>query len=397
MSYWICAIVFSTRKHTQMITLTRSHSMPNDQADHPGVLLTQAVHPTRRIMSGSIFGIVHGHSCFTVARGSHAFNGEGSMVSVTEESLFDLASITKSVVSAIILILISKGKLALESLVADYLPIQVLHGKQPTIRDLLTYAAVFQLNHWQKPYDSIPPALAREELNHATVTVGNMMRYSNYPPIALVRIAEVITDRLIEDLAKEVLFDPLGMTRATFTPRHDIHEVVATEIPVGGSEPLVGVVHDELTRNTLLPCGAAGLFGTVNDLLVFCRFLLNQGHDGASQLINRSLISQLGENRFTEGPRFGLGFGLWDEFSSGFGNVPRPLRDSDGRGAFFKNGFTGTHISVFPALDTAVVLLTNVVHERRNQSPLWINRFRHSVVTHALTGQFPHGTEMLWT
>lgn len=345
---------------------------------------------------------------YTLYAGAHARRSMFPRARATgRDSRYDMASITKSVpVALLVLWAITQGLLGFETKIKNFFPsLQVLHGADPTIKDLLTYGVRFSLDHLRKPYDIGKDALLRELLN-AEVTCSDFT-YGNYPPILLALILEQVTGLSLPDLADRVLFRPLGM-QCTFTPEARSQkseetvgttQYVCTEIPPGKSEPLEGVVHDEFTSASGL-LGASGLFASVDDMLRVLQFLLHKGAINGEQIIREDLIAQLGMNQSTGGTPFGLGFGLWSEFAEGFDpmtEVVKNINPNYARGAFFKGGFTGGIIVCFPEIETGAVLLTNAVHPYRHASHQWLHRFRYSVIMQLLSGELPADASILWT
>jgi CubicO group peptidase (beta-lactamase class C family) len=96
------------------------------------------------------------------------------------------------------------------------------------------------------------------------------------------------------------------------------------------------------------------------------------------------------------GTTFGLGFGLWENFSKGYDLMPGIVDPASLEGAFFKNGYTGTMFSVFPKLGLANVILTNHVHDVRPANTSWIHRFRYCVNMVMLFGELPEDVTSLW-
>jgi serine-type D-Ala-D-Ala carboxypeptidase len=383
-----------TTVHFMTKRLKRLSYAPN-LAD-PGTLFVQACMPRQFFSAGSL-GILNGDEIYMRHFGVHSRLPGDPKIETGDLSMYDVASVTKSVVALIVLWAVTQGFLKLDDPVRRYVPlIKVSHGREPVVRDLLTYAARFQLDNWEKPYTGMSLQDMVSGLMSADILVGNMTHYSNYPPIVLAVILESVTGKKLPDLCREVLFKPLGIF-PTFDPPQSLGHVVATEAIGGVSYP--GIVHDELTR-AIGMVGAAGLFATCEDLLHIARFILDRGAVDGNQIIDPELIEQMGTNHFDQGPRFGLGWGIWDEFASGYDPMTETVSamglQGYNAGAIFKNGFSGCHIAIFPKIDTAVAVMTNRVHPDRSTSGLWINRFRYSVVMAALTGFLPLGTDILW-
>ncbi len=369
---------------------------PNPKLVDPSVLFTQAC-IARTHFSAGAFGIVKGDSVFTRYFGRHSSLPGDPVVSTHENSLFDVASVTKSLpVALLVFWAVHEGLLTLETPIRQFFPgLQPTDSTEPTVLDLLTYRMRLHRDELKKPY-KFAPGEALHKIITSHVTVGGELHYGNYQPILLAQILEEVTGMSLVDLTQKVLFAPLWVN-ATFNPPQYIDKVVATEIGDSG-RPLYGIVHDELTRNNDL-LGAAGLFATCTDLLRLLRFILNKGAIGSQQIIAERFFDLMGQNQFQTGLEFGVGFGIWPEFASGYDPMTRVMESIHPRysaGAIFKNGFTGVQVAAFPVLDTAVVSLTNYVHPKRTGNSQWINRFRYAVAMSLLSGECPSDAKLLW-
>lgn len=353
--------------------------------------------------SCAVCGVIRRGAMIAFSAGTHSTVGEGSNVEATPKSLFDVASVTKAIpIALLVLWAVTQRLIKLDDDVCRYFPsLRVKHGRRLTIRHLLTYGCKFELGHITPPYTEYgDSAWLLNEILSAGVEVMPTLSYGNYPPILLALILERVTGKTIQELSQEILFNPLGMNSATFNPPNDKFLVVETEIDPLTQQPRCGVVHDELTAALALP-GSAGLFVNTIDLLRMLHFLLNDGGTGTQQIIDPELIRGIGKNQFKQGDNgFGFGFGQWPVFSRNLGNMKDDLCGMDPdllAGAYFKNGFTGTSVFAFPKLEIGVVINTNHVHPVRKGSQLWMNLFRYVIVMTALTGRVPvSSAKLLW-
>lgn len=373
---------------------------PNPTTQSPHVLFAQATIPSRPFgFSAGAYGTINrAGDYFAGYVGQHSRFAGDPVVQTSAGSLFDVASVTKSVVALIAFYCMSHGHLRLESRVRDFIPgLRPTTSTEPTILDLLTYRARIHLDQLEKPYTAHGPDELFRLLSEAPVTVGNTLHYSNYPPILLGMILESASSWPLKRMAQEILFDMLGMS-ATFDPPKSLDRVVATEIDAATGRPLCGTVHDEFTRASRL-LGGAGLFCACEDLLLIGELILNRGSHKGRQLIHERYINMCGENQFATGSEFGIGFGIWREFASGFDSMEDAVREigpNYADGAIFKNGFGSATLAVFPMIDRAVAIMTNYIHPMRQNSQ-WINRFRYAAIMGALTGRFPSDARLLWS
>lgn len=374
---------------------------PNPRRQSPAILFAQATIPSRPIgfSAGAHGTIGKDGNYFAEYAGKHSrFEGHPE-IRTGPASLFDGASVTKSVVALLAFYVMSHGGLKLTDRVRDFIPgLRPATSDDPTILDLLTYRVRFHLDHLRKPYTDRSSENLVREVSAAQVTVGDRFSYGNYQPIVLCRILEIISGWDFRRLAREALFEPLGMS-ATFDPPKSVESVVATEIDDATGQPLCGVPLDELTRASGL-LGAAGIFCTCADLLRIGELILNMGSHNGQQIIHEKYIRMMSQDQFESGPRFGIGFGIWKEFASNFDPMTEAVREIGAdyaEGAIFKSGFGSSMLAVFPAIERAVAILFNCAHPRRHANSDWANRFRYAAIMQALTGELPSDAKLLWT
>lgn len=366
-----------------------------------GTEMIKAVIPQailRRRFSACSIGVMSGFNTYINNFGTHAYPDLGySVIGTHNGSRFDIASITKSIpVAMLTLWAVTQGLITLETNVLDFFPdMNCNTSDNPTIRDLLAYRAWLENAKLEKPYDKYSYEELYAALTKANISVTrSQFHYGNQAPMLLGFILEKITSRSLDQLAQEVLFGPMGMSDTTFWP-----EIGQGTRYVYTENDMPGIVHDEITRAIGRPAGASGVFSTSSDLLRPLRLLLSRGGRGSGQFIREDLVSEIGVNQLKSGTKFGLGFGVWEQFSLGFEDMPKSVRkyvEEKTRGAYFKLGYTGTMCAVFPELDTAIVILTNAVHPKREGSSLKINQLRYILCMLLLTGEFPEGAASWW-
>src|SRR5438128_118226 len=204
---------------------------------------------------------------------------------MTTDTIFDLASLTKSVATATsVMMLVEQGRLRLTDRVATYIPEFGRYGKQDiTIRQLLTHVAGLRPDvdltlEWQG-YDRAIE-LAVEEV--PTAPPGERFIYSDIGFFLLGDIVRRVSGTPLDVFVRQHLFEPLGMKDTMFRPPERLRPRIA---PTERCAPLAwpcntpdapilrGIVHDPTARRMGGVAGHAGLFGTASDLARFCRML----------------------------------------------------------------------------------------------------------------------------
>lgn len=146
---------------------------------------------------------------------------------VTHNTLFRVASISKSIVSLSILKLVERGELNLDDVISDLIPdVGIQNPWQDTdpirLVHTLEHTAGFDDIHFRDFAYSDPTTTTQEgiEFNNGSKTArwrpGTRMSYSNIgPPIAALAL-EKVSGQTFESFAQTEIFDPLGMNTATF-------------------------------------------------------------------------------------------------------------------------------------------------------------------------------------
>ncbi|GGT79593.1 serine hydrolase domain-containing protein [Streptomyces lateritius] len=286
-------------------------------------------------------------------------------IPMAEDTVFDLASVSKLFTSILAVQQIERGALELEAKVTAYLPEFGGGGKQDvTVRQLLTHTSGFR--SWIPLYKE-PTREGKLRLlwNEAlTGPPGTRYLYSDLNLISLQLILEEITGRPLDTLLHDEITAPLGMYRTRFNPPLSWKpRIAATEDarrPWSGLDRgmVWGEVHDENAYSLGGVAGHAGVFSCAWDLAVLARTLLNGGAYGRARILSRASV----ELMFTDfntafpGDEHGLGFELYQHWYMGAMATPRTAGHT---------GFTGTSLVLDPTTDAFLVVLGNSVHPVR--------------------------------
>ncbi|MET9879328.1 serine hydrolase domain-containing protein [Actinacidiphila glaucinigra] len=343
---------------------------------------------------GAVGLVAHGDRVEVAAVGTL---GVGDPAPMARDSVFRIASITKPVVAAAVMMLVDDGRIALPDPVATWLPElagpvvvrtpaspldDVVPAAAPiTVLDLLTSRAGYGF-----PADFSLPALAPlfGELKQgpprpqqvmapdawmATLAgipllhqPGEAWLYNTCSDIQGVLVARASGRPLPEFLAERI-FEPLGMTDTGFAvPRADLGRFTAfyRPDPRGGLE-LADAPDGQWSGPPAFPSGASGLVSTVDDWYAFGRMLLAGGTADGRRLLSAESVRLMTTDHlpaaeraaneiFLEGQGWGFG-GSVDVAPIAPWNVP---------GRYGWIGGTGTAAHITPATDTVAVLLTQV-------------------------------------
>ncbi|MGW0495284.1 serine hydrolase [Streptomyces sp. NPDC003007] len=289
----------------------------------------------------------------------------GEQIPMAEDTVFDLASVSKLFTSILAVQQTERGALELEAKVASYLPDFARAGKQDiTIRQLLTHTSGFRA--WIPLY-SAPTHEEKLRLiwNEAPVSApGTAYLYSDLNLISLQLVLERITGRTLDVLLREEISAPLGLRRTRYNPPASWRpRIAATEdarAPWSGLDRglVWGEVHDENAFALGGVAGHAGVFSDAWDLAVLGRTLLNGGVYGRARILTPESVELMFTDLNTAfpGDEHGLGFELYQHWYMGAMATPRTAGHT---------GFTGTSLVLDPTTDSFLVVLGNSVHPVR--------------------------------
>jgi uncharacterized protein YbbC (DUF1343 family)/CubicO group peptidase (beta-lactamase class C family) len=308
------------------------------------------------------------------AYGSRAV--EPAREAMTEDTIFDVASLTKIVATATsIMILVERGKLRLSDPLSEYIPEIKGEGRERiTIELLLThragYAPDFDLKDRWSGYNEAIKRLLREPLRNPP---GAKFVYSDINYIALGEVVHRASGVTLDEFARKNIFVPLRMRDTGFRPKSNLRSRIAPtekrrgqlsylgdkpqDSDVDGDKWLRGEVHDPTSYRMGGVAGHAGLFSTADDLAIYCQMILNGGSYRGVHILSPLTVDQMTRPRVINESNWtrGLGWDINSSFSTNRGDF-FPV------GSFGHTGFTGTSLWIDPASNMFVVFLSNRVH-----------------------------------
>lgn len=281
---------------------------------------------------------------------------------VSEETIYDLASLSKLFTATAALMLLERGEFRLDDPVGRFLPAFAQGDKaEIRLRHLLTHTSGLPAFN---PYYQVArgqaemlDAIARTALQYKT---GSQVVYSCLGFITLANVVQTVTGQSLDRFLSDNLFEPLGMGSTGYGPIEQPRERVAPteECPWRG-RVVWGEVHDENAFAQGGVSGNAGLFSTAPDLVRFAQMMLRRGSSELGRILAPTTIRTATRN-YTPGLQENRGLG-WQMRS----NEYPWCGDLAPANSYGHTGFTGTSLWISPDDDLFVVLLTNRVHPTR--------------------------------
>lgn len=278
-------------------------------------------------------------------------------VEVTTDSVFQIGSISKVWTATLLMQLVEEGVLALDEPVVSYLPdFRVADPevtKTVTLRHLLCHSSGIDGDHFHdtgRGDDCLELYVASCAHLEQKYPLGATMSYCNAGYSVLGRVLEVVTGKTWDDLLRERVITPLGLTHTCTLPEEALRFRTAHgHLGEPGEAP-----HLAPAWGLMRSVGPAGLIcSTARELLGFARLHLSGGRapDGTSLLSEASVAAmQHTEVAVADRWTFGDGWGLgWITYGWGHGVVGHD-------GATLGQQ---AYLRMVPAAGVAFALLTN--------------------------------------
>ncbi|MFI1468952.1 serine hydrolase domain-containing protein [Streptomyces wuyuanensis] len=353
----------------------------------------------RHVDDGSVPGAVglvaRGDRVEVAAVGAVDVDGSAPMA---RDSIFRIASITKPVVAAAVMVLVDEGRLTLDDPAAPWLPElaapvvvrtpssavdDVVPADRPiTVFDLLNSCAGYgfssdfslpaltplfgELRQGPPQPQSVPApdawtaALGRIPLLQQP---GEKWLYNTCSDIQGVLISRV-TGRPLPEFLSERLFEPLGMADTGFAvPPDRLDRFTSYYRPggTGGGLELADAPDGQWSSVPVFPSGAGGLVSTVDDWCAFGRMLLAEGTFGDHRILSPESVRLMTGDRLTKAQREASDLFLEGQ-SWGFGGAVdiETIQPWNVPGRYGWVGGTGTTAHVVPSTGTVSIMLSQV-------------------------------------
>ncbi len=331
-------------------------------------------------------------------------------IPVSEETIYDLASVTKiSATLQTVLFMQDHGLIDIDKKASVYLPeLKTSNKADFTLKDILTHQAGLWpflpfwvqtvrdsselAQYYSSTYSADYPFPVSENLFASKIMKDSLWqwiikarirdkaprtpydyRYSDMGFYILQHLAEKLLNQPMEDFLAQNLYEPLGAYTTGYLPlvRFPSERIAPTEKDtVFRKSQLTGYVHDQGAAMHGGIAGHAGLFSTANDLAKVGQMWLQQGWYGGLRYYKPKTIEFFSSKQFSDSRR-GLG---WDKATPGDWTGPT-ARYASCR-TFGHTGFTGTCIWIDPEFDLVFIFLSNRVMPDMNNNKLLSTNIR---------------------
>lgn len=289
---------------------------------------------------------------------------------IRSDTIFLVASITKPVTAAAVMLLVERGKIMLDQRVSTILPEFGSHDKHDVrIRHLLTHTSGLpdflaenqQLREEHAPLSEFIHRIYKLKLDFPP---GTDIQYQSSGVGVLGAIVEQVEQMPLPEFLHHEIFVPLGMVDTALGVRHLPQDRIA-HVNVGPEmQETDWGWNTPYWRNFAAPWG--GLFTTTSDMLRFCQLFLNGGEFNGARILGPATVRTMTRNQTGDmvdipitvrsQQTWGLGWALagrrhpvsgW----SYFGDLVSPE-------SYGHTGATGTLVWVDPTTEVVCILFT---------------------------------------
>lgn len=214
--------------------------------------------------------------------------------SVTPQTIFDLASCSKSFTALATLLLWNDGKIDLDAPLKNYIPEFRLENSKSsdeiTVRQLLNQTSgipgtIYEPVGYHQGPTAMVEMVKSMEKTRINRPPGSSFEYSNLNYSLLGALVERVSGKTFEDFVQERIFTPLGMNDSTLIP-----QIAASRDRADGHQMMLGKI---ITRNTpiyesIQPAG--WVMSSAEDMAKWLLVNMNDGYLNGRQVVPSAVI-----------------------------------------------------------------------------------------------------------
>jgi CubicO group peptidase (beta-lactamase class C family) len=277
---------------------------------------------------GLAFGVVRGGSVEFFS--AHGLADIDTGTPVTEDTVFRIASITKTFTAIAVMQLVERGLVDLDAPANDYLRAYRLvprdAGWRPaTVRHLLTHTAGID--------EQVPRSAALRRDFGVSVAMGRPVptlaeyyrgrlvlgaepgtrfRYSDHGPATVGQIVEDVSGRTLDDYLREQVFSPLGMTHTDLVRSERVSPGLATGYVLRAGGPRA------VPERQVVTAAAGAAYSTPRDMARYLEALLGGGANAQGSVLGPATLATMFQPHYQPDPRLpGIGLAFLRTIAGG--------------------------------------------------------------------------------
>ncbi|GAA2757836.1 serine hydrolase domain-containing protein [Actinopolymorpha rutila] len=353
---------------------------------------------------GAVAVVARGDNLELAVAGSVDVEGTAPMA---RDTIFRIASLTKQVTAAGMMLLLEGGQVGLDDPIGKWLPELAepvvvrtpgspVDDVVPAVRPITVEHVLSSRAGWGFPSDFTLPAIG---LIFEVQKSGLDPQHVDPPDAWLAALSRVpllyqpgeawlyntcsdlqgllisrVTGQSLPDFLAERLFEPLGMADTGFAvPAGKLGRFTSMyrNAPDGGGPALADAPDGQWSSLPAFPSGAGGLVSTADDWLRFARMLLAGGAHEGRRVLSTESLRHMTTDHLTRAQR-DLGELFLDGQGWGYGGSVdlAPTRPWNQPGRYGWTGGSGTSAYISPASGTISLLLTQVAMDSPEAPPV---------------------------
>lgn len=297
----------------------------------------------RRPVVGLAVGVVRGGGLERFS--AHGFADIASGTPITEDTVFRVASITKTLTAVAVMQLSERGLVDLDAPANNYLRAYRLvpaeeSFRPATVRDLLTHTAGVpqmprpgralakilagsMLTEGGESYDLGGPVPTLAEFYGGALRLvaepGTRFTYGNHGFATLGQIVEDVSGAPLDRYVRERIFEPLGMTDSDLVRSDRVEPHLATGYTLRSDGP------SAVTDRQRVGTGASAAYSTPRDMGRYVAALLGGGANDHGRILQPATMATMFEPHYQTDPRVpGMGLGFFRSDLGGHLAVEHP-------------------------------------------------------------------------
>lgn len=286
-----------------------------------------------------------------------------------EDTLFWIASMSKTLTATAVLTLVDEGKITLDDPIDRFYPefarlrvavpqengdtLLVKANSVPTVRQVMSHTAGLPfITPFMDRFgiDAMPLERKMQDIVDTPLNSqpGTNFEYSNLGIDIGAAIVEKVAGKKFEVYCQERIFDPLGMTHTTWFPTEEQLSNYATSYGWDDATQRLSPVPIRYLSYPLSDTanrfsdGGGGLFSTAGDIAKLYQMLLRRGELNGQRILSENAIDLISQKQTGLDTAYGLGTFL------------------GGEGDFGHGGAHATDARVFPKYQIAIVYMVQV-------------------------------------
>ena len=218
----------------------------------------------------------------------------GSLQPVDEHTIFAIGSASKAFTATLVAMYVDEAKMRWDAPATEYLPAFELYdpyvAREITIRDLLTHRSGLARGDlmWYATDYNRDEILRRVRFLRPTWSMRSRYGYQNIMYLAAGQAVAKVAGRSWDDVVRERIFVPLGMT-ATTTSTRPLASLQNVATPHGDIDDTLRILPWHNIDN-IAPAGSIN--SSVHDMSKWVRFQLAQGKVAGKTLVSTSALGE---------------------------------------------------------------------------------------------------------